>query len=105
FQLTGQISLHPKKASQLIGAVSYANSPLVLDQYISSDAAGFAALRHSPASFPKTLPDTTGTDSTLLQQKDLYKKLASTIDIEFAVEMFAHSGFQSTSEHLFIRKL
>jgi hypothetical protein len=103
--VTGQVTLLPDKASQLVKAASNANKPLFLDQYVSSEAAGFAVLRAPAASFPKTLPDTTDADRYLMKHKKPYKKLASTLDSEFGMEMFANSGFQSTSEYLFLRKL
>jgi hypothetical protein len=103
--ITGQVTLHPDKASQLVKAVSNANKPLSLDQYVSAEAAGFAVLRSPAASFPKTLPDTTDADRYLMKHKKTYNKLDSTLDSEFGLEMFANSGFQSTSEYLFLRKL
>jgi hypothetical protein len=105
YSLSGQVGLHSKKESLLVKAASYANKPLFLDQYISADAAGFAVLRAPPAPFPKKLPDTTAADFYLMKHNKVYKKLASTLDVEFGLEMFANSGFQSTSEHLYLRKL
>ncbi len=105
YSFSGTISLEKKQKSPLISALSYKNKPLTLDQYISSDADGYALFRSPPPGLPKKLPDTTKVDTFLVHHDDYYAKASKTLDDEFGIEMFAHSGFNSKSEYLFLRRL
>lgn len=107
FQLSGNIPLDKDQVpTDLVAAFSSANAPITLDRYISSNAAAFGIFRLSPRlAAPSSLPDTTQLDSVLLGTNTQYPNMAKTLDKEFALVMYAQSGFLSTGEHLFLRKV
>lgn len=106
-RLTGSMDLTGDgERSELISALTSENRPLLLDRYISSDAAAFGIFRLAPPSSPPdTLADPTPLDSTLVDDPGLYPLLARSMSPEFAMVMYAESGFESVGEHLFLRRL
>ncbi|WP_441000290.1 hypothetical protein [Fodinibius sp. SL11] len=105
-ELAGSIPLNKKIPSDLVAAVSSTNAPIVLDQYISSNAAAAGLFRLAPRKVPPTtLPDTTRLDSVLINDQIAFSDIAKTLDPEFSLVMYAQSGFLSTGEHLFLRKV
>ncbi|PAU92980.1 hypothetical protein CK503_13720 [Aliifodinibius salipaludis] len=105
-ELEGTVPLNEKVPSHLVAAVSSTNAPIVLDQYISSNAAAAGLFRLEPRRVPPTsLPDTTRLDSVLMDDQIAYSDIAKTLDPEFSLVMYAQSGFLSTGEHLFLRKV
>lgn len=105
-QFTGTIPLSDEPKSVLVAALSSEMAPVTLDRYISSNAASFALFRLSPRLAPPTsTPDTTRLDSLLLYNKVRYADIARTLNPEFALVTYAESGFLSTGEHLYLRKL
>ncbi|HET6527568.1 MAG TPA: hypothetical protein VFG39_02335 [Balneolaceae bacterium] len=106
FQFTGTIALSDSIPSNLVAAFSGSNAPITLDRYISSNAAGFGIFRREPRMAPPTsVPDTTKLDAFLMNNKVQYADIANTLDKEFALVLYAESGFLSTGEHLFMRKV
>ncbi|MGD8746831.1 MAG: hypothetical protein PVI44_00055 [Balneolaceae bacterium] len=107
FRLSGTIPLSKENIpDDLVAAISSANAPIALDRYISSNAAAFGFFRLEPRLAPPTsLPDTTDMDSNLMNDKVRYADIAKTIGPEFALVLYAKSGFLSTGEHVFLRKL
>lgn len=102
----GMIPLSMEPASELVAALSQENAPLELDQYISSNAAAFGIFRLQPTlAPPRSVPDTTRLDSVLMNDKVLYSKFAQSLASPFALVTYSESGFLSTGEHLFLRKL
>ena len=105
-KFNGTIPITGDPKSEVVAALSGENRPLQLDRYISSNSAGFALFRLAPRlAPPSSVPDTTRLDSLLINDRVLYAKLARTMDPEFAMVMYAESGFLSVGEHLFIRML
>ncbi|MDZ7658567.1 hypothetical protein [Fodinibius sp.] len=105
-ELAGTVPLNEKIPSDLVASVSSTNAPIVLDQYISSNAAAAGLFRLEPRRVPPTsLPDTTRLDSVLIDDQIAYSDIAKTLDPEFSLVMYAQSGFLSTGEHLFLRKV
>lgn len=108
FQLAGTIPINDKgdTSTDLVAAFSNANAPITLDRYISSNAAAFGLFRLAPRlAPPASLPDTTRLDSTLMKGSTQYADMAKTLDKEFSLVMYAKSGFLTTGEHLFLRKV
>lgn len=106
FKLSGDISLSDEIPSDLVAAFSSENAPITLDRYISSNAAAFGLFRMEPRlAPPASLPDTTRLDSLLMEEKVQYANLAKTLRQEFSLVMYAQSGFLTTGEHLFLRKI
>ncbi len=106
FQLFGTIPLAQEQKSTFIEIISDTNAPISLDQYISSSAAAFGIFRQSPSEdLPDSLPDTSHTDSMFISQPDRYTSLSEPLGTEFAVSIYAESGFLTTGEHIFVRKL
>jgi len=102
----GEIPLTGEPTSEMIAAISSENAPVTLDRYISSNAAAFSIFRLPPRlAPPSSIPDSTRLDSLLMADKVRYANLAETLDTEFALVLYAESGFLSVGEHLFIRKL
>jgi len=105
-RLTGNIPLTGETKSELVAALSTEMAPVTLDRYISSNASSFALFRLSPRlAPPSTSPDTTRLDSLLLRNQPRYAGIARSLDPEFALVTYAESGFLSTGEHLYMRKL
>lgn len=105
-RISGNIPLKEQGKSPLVAALTQGNSELTLDRYISSNAAAFGIFRRPAVSvLPKKMENPTPLDSVLLERPDLYRDLAKPVASEFAMEMFAESGFLSVGEHLFIRRL
>lgn len=105
-QLSGTIPLNEDVPSELVAAVASENAPIALDRYISSNAAAFGLFRQQPRQVaPTSLPDTTRLDSMLMEKGAKYTDLARTLDSEYSLVLYAQSGFLSTGEHLFLRKL
>lgn len=106
FSLSGNVPLSEEIPSDLVAAFSSGNAPISLDRYISSNAAAFGLFRLAPRLAPPvSLPDTTQLDSVLMENKVEYTDLAKTLRQEFSLVMYAQSGFLSTGEHLFLRKI
>lgn len=106
WQFTGTINLAEKIPSNLVASISSSNAPLTLDRYISSNAAAFGIFRQQPRMAPPTsLPDTTRLDAFLMNDKIGYSNIAETLAKEFALVLYSESGFLSTGEHLFLRKI
>ena len=92
--------------SNLVASLSEANAPIELDRYISSNAAAFGIFRLTPRLAPPiSVPDSSELDSVLIKDKVRYSKFAKSLDAPFSLVLYAESGFLSTGEHLFIRKL
>jgi len=106
YQLSGSISLTEDAKSVLVASISQKNQAISLDEYISSNAAGWGIFYDTPADkLSKTLPDTSAVDDFLMTNPAEYDAIANTLKSEFAMVMYTESGFLSTGEHLFIRKL
>lgn len=102
----GSIPFSGEPASELVASLSQESTPLELDRYISSNAAAFGIFRLKPGlAPPASLPDTTQLDAELMKDKIRYSKFAKSIGSQFALVMYSESGFLSTGEHLFLRKL
>lgn len=105
-ELAGSVPLNEKVPSDLVAAVSSTNAPIILDRYISSNAAAAGFFRLEPRKVPPTsLPDTTRLDSVLIDDQIAYSDISKTLSPEFSLVMYAQSGFLSTGEHLFLRKV
>ncbi|MDZ7690502.1 MAG: VCBS repeat-containing protein [Balneolaceae bacterium] len=105
-RFTGTIPLQDSGRSEMISALSSENAPITLDRYISSNASSFAIFRLPPRLVPPSqVQDTTRLDSLFLANNSRYNSLAKTMDSEFSLVTYAESGFLSTGEHLFLRKL
>jgi len=108
FQLAGSIPMDNEGtvSTDLVAAFSSANAPITLDRYISSNAAAFGLFRLAPSlAPPASLPDTTRLDSILMKKDVQYSNMAKALDKEFSLVMYAQSGFLTTGEHLFLRKI
>src|SRR5699024_9606390 len=107
FQFSGTIPLtddNPEGA--LTKAVTGANAAIMLDKYISSNAAGFGLFRQDPPeAFSGPLPDTTSTDRHLMQEEELYSSIAQQTGNRFALVLYAESGFMTEGEELYLREL
>ncbi len=105
-QLSGEIGLSDEEKSSLTALISEHNKALTLDEYISSNAAAFGIFHtKSPSEFPGSLPDTTATDSYLMNNTGEFARLAETLNSELAMVMYAESGYLSEGEYVFIRRL
>ncbi|MGM0546960.1 MAG: hypothetical protein ACQEST_09570 [Bacteroidota bacterium] len=105
-EFSGNIPLSDTVSSDLIAAISSQNAPISLDRYISSNAAAASLFRLPPRKVPpSSLPDTTSLDSLILNERLPYTDIAETLAPEFSLVMYAQSGFLTTGEHLFLRKV
>lgn len=108
-KFTGSFLLkNQDQRSTLIASLSHENAPLELDAYISSNASAFGIFRLPPRMAPpSSLPDSSVStlDSLLVEDDQQYRNLAESLDNPFALVMYSESGFLTTGEHLFLRKL
>lgn len=105
-QISGEIGLSDQIKSPIIEAVSGQPDAITLDEYISSNAAGFGIFHISQQDNSiNPIPDTTGMDAYLLNNKSAYLEIANLFGRELALAMYTKSGFLSTGEHVFIRKV
>src|SRR5699024_5152164 len=107
FQFSGRIPLaDDEPEGALTKAISDSNAAITLDRYVSSNAAGFGFFRQAPpATFSDSLPDTSRTDSRLMQDQELYSSIAQNIAHRFALVLYAESGFMTEGEQLYLREL
>lgn len=106
FRMSGTIPLVEDSKTELVASFSSKNAPISLDQYISSNVAGFALMRATPNPAPPvSTPDTTELDAALMDEQTRYARLARSLGDEFGIAMYTESGFLSTGEHLFLRKV
>ncbi|SMO51287.1 FG-GAP repeat domain-containing protein [Fodinibius sediminis] len=106
YQFSGAIPLNDEEKTDLVAAISQGNAAITLDRYISSSAAAFGLFRQTPSpELPDAFSDTTRTDSLFIDQQERYAAIAGHLGKEFALVLYAESGFLSTGEHLFLRKL
>ncbi|WP_138432184.1 FG-GAP repeat domain-containing protein [Fodinibius saliphilus] len=103
---SGAIPLSENMPTDLVASFSSVNAPISLDRYISTNAAAFGLFRLTPRIVPpSSITNPTKTDSVLLADQYRYTDLAQTLNPEFALVTYAQSGFLSTGEHLFIRRV
>ncbi len=106
FQMSGLIPLAEDSPTELVASFSSKNAPIYLDQYISSNVAAFALMRATPNPAPPvSAPDTTDLDAALMDEQTRYARFAKSLGDEFGIVMYTESGFLSTGEHLFLRKV
>ncbi|MDR8393100.1 VCBS repeat-containing protein [Aliifodinibius sp. S!AR15-10] len=105
-QFNGNVPLTQADRSELVDAFSSENAPITLDRYISGNAASFAIFRLPPRLVPPdSLENASELDSLYMSDNTRYADLARTLDPEFSLVTYTESGFLSTGEHLFLRKL
>jgi hypothetical protein len=106
FELTGVIELDTSLQSTLTKSVSTENTEIILDKYISGNAAAFSIFRYS-ATYTPYVPNNNVTplDSILLTDTNLYRELALSIAQEVAIVAFPESGLLSNGEFLFLRNM
>lgn len=105
FRLSGRIPLDEEPTS-LVSSLTTENAPIKLDRYISSNAASFVIFRRTPHTVPpNSAVSLTALDSLMINDLDIYRKVANTLGPEFALADYAESGFLSVGEELYIRHL
>lgn len=105
-QFTGHIPLSGETRSTVVDAFSSENAPITLDRYISSNAASFGIFRLEPRTVPPdSAANSTSLDSLLMNNSERYGEIAGALDSEFSLVTYTESGFLSTGEHLYLRKL
>ncbi|MFH5830825.1 hypothetical protein [Halalkalibaculum sp. DA384] len=106
YRFTGNIPLAEDDRTGLVDAFSSQNAPISLDRYISGNASSFGIFRLPPRTVPPdSVPNSTRLDSLLMAESGPYSALAATLNAEFSIVTYTESGFLSTGEYLFLRKL
>lgn len=106
FELSGLIPLSEESPTEFIASFSSQNGPVTLDRYIPSNTAGFGILRLPPRLVPPdSVAEPTELDTDLMDSQTRYAKIAKTLGNEFGMVLFTESGFLSSGEHLFLRKV
>lgn len=104
--LSGSISIDEGSQSLLTRAISSENRPTVLDEYISSNSAAFSILQLPVEKIiPKSFENLSTLDSILVDDSELYRRVALTLDDQLAFVSFSESGISNTGEYLFLRTL
>ena len=104
--LAGNIGLSGEEKSPLIRAIASPAQPITLDEYISSNAAGFGIFHVATPDEPNTaIPDTTSVDASLMNDSETYTEMANLLNSELGLVMYTKSGFLSTGEYVLIRKV
>ncbi|MEO1021352.1 MAG: hypothetical protein AAFW89_02315 [Bacteroidota bacterium] len=93
--------------SILVDAFSSDNTPLILDRYISTNAASFVLFRLPPSLIPAPIETTSISriDSLLSSDLDAYQAVSNALSNEFGIVTFSKSGLLSTGEYVFLRKV
>lgn len=106
FEIEGVIALNDTSKSTLVESLSSENSDIILDRFIAGNSAAFALFR-LPASTVPYVPESliSPLDSLLINDPQLYQKLALSIDSEMAVVAFPESGLLTNGEYLYLRNL
>jgi len=91
--------------STLIRSISAPSKELQLDRYISTNAAAFSIFQLEPRMVPPDGEPTGGLDEYLSENSGVFRDIASLLNDEVAFVAFSESGFMSSSEFLFLRRL
>ncbi|MDX1638753.1 MAG: hypothetical protein R3281_12340, partial [Balneolaceae bacterium] len=103
---SGAVPLQDNQRSVLVDAIASDNAEITLDRYISSNASSFAIMRLAPRMVPPdSVTNPTSLDSLLIAEQSLFAEIAGTLNPEFSLVTYAESGFLSTGEHLYLRRL
>jgi hypothetical protein len=104
WMLSGEMPVYDNP-SPLIRGISAESRDLQLDRYISTNAAAFSIFQLEPRMIPAEEEPIGSMDQFLSDHTDQYRNIASALDTETAFVAFSESGFMSSSEFLFLRKL
>ncbi len=105
WKLQGEFHLQ-EDFSSLLHSVSYPARSINLDRYLSTQIAAVSIFHLEPAQ--STDPDIepeSELDHYLMEEVSLFRDIASTLSSETAYAAYAESGFMSSSEFLFLRRL
>lgn len=104
--LTGTIPLASEGHSSFVTTFSSDPAGFDLDRYIPLDAALFSIYHDEPLSTPPGDIDVTSQlDSLLISDTDRFQSIVQTLDDPTAFVAFEATGFLSTGEHMFLRRL
>lgn len=105
WRLEGEMDLEQERAP-LIHAVSSPTDEFLLDRYIPLNTAAFSLLRLEPRRVPPEGFVPAGSlDEHLLENESRFGEISSSLHSELAFTAFAETGFMSSSEFVFIRRL
>ncbi len=105
WNLEGSLTLG-ENPSALLRGIRSAPGDFVLDRYISTNAAAFSILQLEPRSVPPNGEEPTlEMDQHIIENPDIWRRIAATLNDEVAFVSFAESGAESTSEFMFLRHL
>lgn len=101
-----QFDVSKQEESNFVQAISYENTPLLLDEYIPVNAAHFSIFRNQARFSEQSLSSSaTKLDSLLMFDDVMRDKIIESLGIEFGLITFDESGLQEQGEHLWLRKL
>lgn len=101
----GGISTSNPKSS-LVSSLTQSPSELVLDEYISTDAAAFAITHDEPEeSLPSDFEPFSALDSLLLEQPEIYSGISATLNSQTAYVAYSDPDEDTTGEHIYLRHM
>lgn len=105
FRFTGPINT-ANPHSDLVSSIHHANSDLILDQYISSDASAFSITHSTPQeTLPSDFEPFSALDSLLIDQPQIYSDIAQTLETRTAFVAYSDPDEDTSGEHVFLRHL
>lgn len=104
--LTGSIPITADEQSRFVSAFSSDPADSDLDRYIPTDAAFFTVFHNNAADSPPSNAEIISPlDSMLTEDTERYQEIAQTLATSTAFAAFEPSGFLSSGEQIFLRRL
>ncbi|MEX2352022.1 MAG: hypothetical protein WD529_06270 [Balneolaceae bacterium] len=94
----------PGDSSPLIRSISAESAPITLERYIPIPVATFSILQLPPRMVPPDQPPSGELDQHLIDNRELWQRLATALGDEIAFAAFDESGLTTSSEFLFLRR-
>lgn len=91
--------------STLIRSISAPSKELQLDRYISTNAAAFSIFQLEPGMVPPDEEPSGELDEYFSENNGAFRDIATLLNDEVAFVAFSESGFMSSSEFLFLRRI
>lgn len=104
WNLRGEMTVD-RNPSALIRSISAPSREFQLDRFISTNTAAFSIFQFEPRMVPPDEEPEGPLDQYFADNRSEFREMASLLNNEVAFVAFAESGFMSSSEFLFLRRL
>jgi hypothetical protein len=104
WDLRGEMTIE-SNPSALIRSISAPSGEIQLDRYISDNSTAFSIFQYEPRMVPPDEDPEGQLDQYFAENNSVFREIATQLNNEAAFVAFAESGFMSSSEFLFLRRL